>query len=393
MTCIAIIGVPRTTYSLVESIVHARLRGIDVVLVDIQSVLKKTAGWLPLKRKLPVPALDLHSVVEALTPIQPHFVVSFTEFNMVLAAEVRERLCLSGLSPRVEERVRHKDKTRARLAETGLTHIQFETCTLAQLNSTVRHFEPPFVIKPINLTGSVGVCAIRNHKDISMFPQYFVDFDKERSRDRSFLIEDFIDGTEYSVEGISLNGCFHMLALTKKYTNGFPNFAEIGHILPGRTLSKETYYSEFIQRVVTSLEIGTAPIHAEVIESSHALELVEIHTRFAGDLIPLLMERAFEYKVFGMYYDALMFGQVPKTNAPALISGIRFLDRNTVKQLREIPLQASNISYDITVNQAANTESEPSLDNIRIQNHRCGHIVFQVTNHDDAEHVMLSFSS
>jgi biotin carboxylase len=306
MRLIAIIGVPRTDYTLIESIIQARLLGLEVVLVDLASNLKRCPAQLPVAKKIAVDFLSPGGITTALRPLAPQIILSFTEFNLILAAQVRERLNLVGSSVEVEKLICNKEKTRRRLCECGLSEVDYKVTSLERLKKDIRCFEPPLIIKPIDLTGSIGVYALQAESDIGGFQAIFDDLKKEEKRQRKFIIERYIHGDEYSIEGICINGKFHMLTLTRKRTSGFPHFFEVGHTLPAREHGIGVDYNNYIQNAVEALGIETAPIHAEIKISGTKIEMVEIHTRFGGDYIPLLMERAFGYKVFGMFYSAFM---------------------------------------------------------------------------------------
>ena len=46
------------------------------------------------------------------------------------------------------------------------------------------------------------------------------------SFEKKAIIEEYIEGNEYSCECISYQGRHHVLAVTKKYTTGYPHFIE-----------------------------------------------------------------------------------------------------------------------------------------------------------------------
>jgi len=385
VTCGVLIGIPRTDYTLVESVIQARLRGVEIFLADQEAALATCPDYLPVAGKIALSSLSLKAATQSLCRLAPQFVISFSEFNLVLAAQVRERLGLPGLSVEVEERVRKKHHTRERLRDCGLSNVDFAIATFAQLREMASGFKLPFVIKPVDMTGSIGVYGVRSKRDIDHFRNAFVDLKREETRQREFMIEAFIEGDEYSVEGICLKGHFHLLAVTRKYTNSFPNFAEIGHTLPATVSSDNLDYGTFIQAIVNALNIDTAPIHAEVKAKGDRIELVEIHTRFGGDYIPLLLERAFGYKVFAMYYDALLYGTEPEKRNARVISGIQFLERKDLSRLVRLPRQWEDITYSMTMKPPNTASVQESLDNIRILNSRVGHIIFDAPSHGRAE--------
>jgi biotin carboxylase len=52
------------------------------------------------------------------------------------------------------------------------------------------------------------------------------------SADRGVVIEEFVEGPEFSVEILVWNGEPRVLAVTDKVTTGSPNFVETGHSQP-----------------------------------------------------------------------------------------------------------------------------------------------------------------
>ena len=384
MTCLAIIGAPRTAYTLIESIVQARLRGMDVVLVDRPSQLNNCPEHAPLANRICLDRLDADRVAEALRGLEPRFVVSFSEFNLVLAAEVRERLGLNGLPAATVKLTRHKHDTRRRLQACGLTKVDLQVTTLADLDKAAERFKPPFVIKPASMTGSIGVHAVRCRDEIASFRTRFVDPDAEEERQRQFIIEDFIEGDEYSVDGIYLAGQFYLFAVAQKRTNGFPNFAEIGHTLPARQ-SDDVDFGGFIATVAAALDLDTTPIHAEVKVSGRNIELIEIHARFGGDYIPLLIEKAFGYNVFGAYYDVLLGNKPPAIKIQRAVSGIQFLHAGELDHITRFPRLWPNIDYCLHLTGAGEHNAKLDFDNIRILNHRIGRIIFSAIDHDFAD--------
>ena len=52
------------------------------------------------------------------------------------------------------------------------------------------------------------------------------------SLEKHVLVEEYVPGTEYSVEYVSWKGKHHFLQLTLKYTTGAPRFIETGHLEP-----------------------------------------------------------------------------------------------------------------------------------------------------------------
>ncbi|MFJ9909536.1 acetyl-CoA carboxylase biotin carboxylase subunit family protein [Streptomyces sp. NPDC101152] len=389
MTYLALVGVPRTSYTLHEAVVQARLRGLDVVLVDRAEGLGVVPGTLPVSRLIEVSDMTPDDVTDAAATVSPEHLLSFSELHLALAARVRERLGLPGEPSAVEDLIRDKGATRQRLVDHGLSTVRSALTTLADLPRTAATFPVPFVVKPVDMTGSIGVRAVRDHAEVASYADLFDDPRAEQDRGRRLLLEEFIAGTEYSVEGICLAGTFHLLAVTQKKTSGFPSFYETGHVLPARAQRDDPRFSSYLQDVVGALGIGTAPIHAEVKVTSEAIDLIEIHTRFGGDLIPLLMERALDIAVFGQFYDALLSGEVPRTPvAPHRIAGVRFLGRTADGMGQRLPALPAGVQAEVVLTGPDSREPD-ALDNIRLPHRRHGHVLFTAPDHGSAEKFLI----
>ena len=141
----------------------------------------------------------------------------------------------------------------------------------------------PVIVKPTDRSGSRGICKIENGDGLKIA----VDHAMSEGFEKKVLIEEYIDGQEYSVEGISYNGKHHILAVTLKYTTGAPRFIETGHMEPA-PIDKETYHriSEVVTHALNSLEIENSASHSEIkIDSKGRIYIIEIGGRMGGDCI------------------------------------------------------------------------------------------------------------
>ncbi len=140
-------------------------------------------------------------------------------------------------------------------------------------------FDSPFpcVAKPIVGRGSLGVYLIRTASE----------FD---SLDYPLLLEEYIEGQEYSVEGILCDGEYHCFGVTLKEKGvlGQPDeLAEFGHLHPA-PLDQDTY--QLIEKAVgTALHaIGqrSGLSHTEVfVTPTRQVRIVETHARNGGQHI------------------------------------------------------------------------------------------------------------
>ena len=141
----------------------------------------------------------------------------------------------------------------------------------------------PLITKPIDRSGSRGIYKVNNADELFEC----IRKSKEVSFSEQILVEEYIDGREFSVEFISRNKEHQFLQITEKFTTGEPNFIERGHLAPAR-LSCELAerIKEIVLKSLIALEISNGASHSEVkINSRGEIKIIEIAARMGGDYI------------------------------------------------------------------------------------------------------------
>lgn len=141
----------------------------------------------------------------------------------------------------------------------------------------------PVIVKPTDRSGSRGVCKLDSFQGLEDAVSHAI----SQGFEKKVLIEEFVDGQEYSVEGISFNGEHHILAVTMKYTTGAPQFIETGHMEPA-PIDHEVYLKicEVVTHALDSLDIKNSASHSEIkIDSNGNIFIIEIGARMGGDCI------------------------------------------------------------------------------------------------------------
>ena len=145
------------------------------------------------------------------------------------------------------------------------------------------HLTYPVIVKPVDRSGSRGITLVRNPKDL----EEAINTSENVGFEKIALIEDFVTGCEYSAECVSWNGKHNLLAITKKYTTGDPNFIETAHIEPS-DLDEEQQkkVKEIVYHALTSLGIRYGASHSEFkVDSGGNITIIEIGGRMGGDFI------------------------------------------------------------------------------------------------------------
>ena len=144
-------------------------------------------------------------------------------------------------------------------------------------------FHFPVIVKPTDRSGSRGITKVYSMDEI----EAAVHYSTKDSFEKSAIIEEFIEGNEYSCECISYHGKHHFLAFTKKYTTGSPNFIETGHCEPSDIkLEDQEMIKENIFKALDALNVQNSASHTEFkIDENGNFGIIEIGARMGGDCI------------------------------------------------------------------------------------------------------------
>lgn len=120
------------------------------------------------------------------------------------------------------------------------------------------------ILKPSRNSGSRGIAEIEQGLSFEEFAPLF-ERSKDESRDKSVMIEQFVEGPEFSVEIIVSYGTVNVLQVTDKKTTEAPYFVELGHNQPS------LFPAEIVEAVkdaavkgVKALKLNDCAAHAEV---------------------------------------------------------------------------------------------------------------------------------
>lgn len=141
----------------------------------------------------------------------------------------------------------------------------------------------PIIVKPTDRSGSRGITKLASGQGLLAA----IDYAKEQGFAKQALVEEFVEGIEYSVECISWQGEHTFLALTKKYTTGAPHFIETGHLQPAFvTVDILEQVKKITFHALDSLQIKNSASHTELkITPDGKIMLIEVGARMGGDFI------------------------------------------------------------------------------------------------------------
>lgn len=141
----------------------------------------------------------------------------------------------------------------------------------------------PVIVKPVDSGGSQGICKVENPEKLLEAYRYAVGY----SRTSKAIVEEFVDGREFSVEYISHQGKHYFLQITDKVTSGSPRFVEMQHHQPADIpVSVWNRIKSMVEDVLSALKIENSASHTEIKwNSKDELFIIETGARMGGDYI------------------------------------------------------------------------------------------------------------
>ena len=210
-----------------------------------------------------------------------------SEVSMAVMGRINDELGLSGISR--EQAICATNKHLMRKAfEKG--NAPSPKSILAQdaedaWSRLQNEFDTDAILKPSRNSGSRGIAKVSRNMDKGDFIRAY-DEALSESRDHSVLIEQFIEGPEFSIEMIVWRGDIHVLTVTDKKTTGAPHFVELGHNQPScfSATDVETLKAAAVAGV-RALGVNNCACHAEAKLMNGKAYLMEVGARLGGDFI------------------------------------------------------------------------------------------------------------
>ncbi len=204
----------------------------------------------------------------------------------VVAAHIGSRLGIPYSPITAVEAARDKYRQRQLLARARVSVPRFALVSLDG-SSTVPHgLTYPVVAKPLTLSASRGVIRADNDDELRKALRTIGDIldEDDRSHVRNVLLEAYVAGAEFAVEGTVHDGRFAPFAVFEKPDplEG-PYFEESIYLTPPRIGEAEAHtIVECVADGVAALGLTHGPVHAEVRVNDSGAWLIEVAARPIG---------------------------------------------------------------------------------------------------------------
>ena len=239
-------------------------------------------------------AAFLEAIGEAVRHRPVHGVIAVGDRPAVFAALACEALGLQGHPPAAARASGNKLETRRRFAAAGLPGPAFSEVLLdSDLAEGRPGLEFPCVVKPLALSGSRGVIRADDLETLQAALERVrrllsrADIRERRNpSDDRVLLETFIPGREYAVEGVVEDGTLRVLAVFDKpdALDG-PFFEESIYVTPStEPADAQRRMAQAVADAVAALGLRHGPVHAECRVNDAGVFVLEVAARPIGGL-------------------------------------------------------------------------------------------------------------
>lgn len=206
-------------------------------------------------------------------------VTAATDKPLVMMARVAEKYGFPFYSVETAQWSTDKFQMKQRFLEGGVP------CARGRLISKIEEADDlfyPIIVKPRDNSGSRGVKLCRSREELQESLQEVLQY----SHLDSVLVEEYIEGQEYSIEGLHYDGKSEVVQFTEKTTTEFPYNVELAHKQPACLAeAQKDEIRQVISKIAQCMRFENCPSHTELKINERGIFVIETSPRLGGDYI------------------------------------------------------------------------------------------------------------
>lgn len=323
-------------------------------------------------------------------------VIPGSEYHICLTALVAHDLHLVGHCIDTVEALRNKYFMRELLAQADVRMPKYALIHSEQdLNTAADTTGFPAVLKPTSMAGGLNVRKVNNLaelKDSYASIKYSGVAEMGHSCDNGLVLESYLSGKMYSVEGFISQHQPHIVSITEKFQCAEPYFIEMGHIVQANlTEEAKGQIYHYVYKVIKALKMVVGVFHLELKVDQDGPAIIEIAGRLPGCRIVDLIRLARDVDLVEIMIKTHLNEPVPQPILSCKTAGIQFFS---------VPKGANQYSvingWEALKNIPAFHESTITIDPETIISHpdtfqgRIAHAIFYDEDYDKVAQGMLT---
>jgi biotin carboxylase len=153
----------------------------------------------------------------------------------------------------------------------------------------------PVIVKPVDMASSLFVRKCNTIEEVERTVEQILGFKRSMITNYDFqcqaLIEEFVEGPEFSLECVVEHGVLRQRILTKKFVSPFPGCFEIGHISGVEVPPKHVdMLNQLSEKIAAIWGMPNGIMHIEFKMTDERLWVIEAAARVPGCRIPQLVQ-------------------------------------------------------------------------------------------------------
>ena len=307
-------------------------------------------------------------------------VTAATDKPLVMMARLAEKYGFPFYSVETAQWSTDKFQMKERFELGGVPHAQGRLISKAE---EAEGLVFPVIVKPRDNSGSRGVKLCRNKEEL----EASINEALEVSKLDTVLVEEFIEGPEYSIEGLHHDGKSEVIQFTEKKTTEFPYNVELGHIQPAN-ISEENQQKirEIVAKIGSALHFENCPSHTELKINERGIFVIETSPRLGGDYItstltPLSTDVNLEDELLKISLGVTV-NPVPKA---VQYSGVRFFSFEEGNVIKHVPNSEFVKSWPHVVDFSFSLKEGEKVNRITSSLNRYGHLTLTAGNREAIE--------
>lgn len=259
----------------------ARAMGLEIVATDRYP---DAPGFPLADHREVVDIVDLDGTLEVARKYNVDAVLTEqTDISVPTAAYVAEKMDLIGIGYETALSVTNKWLMREKCRQAGIPMPLYRRArNMDEAKKAAGDIGYPVIIKPVDSQGSRGVKRIENVRQLEEFFPATIG----HSREKTALVEEFMIGTESTVEGFVNKGNFYVLAISEKKHLPPPICVATSIVYPPNYTEEVVEQIKHLDvKVMKTLGIPMGITHAEYMVTGSGPRLIEIGARGGGSWI------------------------------------------------------------------------------------------------------------
>jgi len=294
---------PSGSYRIAPYLDAAKSLGMNILVVSNSqhSLVPEVAAGITVDFEKFDDTID--TILTAIKPLAIRCVLATDDSCVEISSHIAQVLKLPQNKPEAAALTHRKDLARKALKAGGCNAPEFQVIRLDMAEQLASSIDYPVVIKPLALSASRGVIRANNPEQMivacSRIEEILLSVGQTGFISDHVLVESYIDGAEFAVEGFIIQGEFHLFTIfDKPEPLTGPFFEETYYLTPTQLdRSQKTELVNEVRKCCKAYGLEQGPVHAEARIGKSGVVLLELAARTIGGQCGQLIEFSLQQKL------------------------------------------------------------------------------------------------